>query len=144
MRQIIFRGRDKKGQWHYGSLVLATDRWFKHRSGGFHREWIAERIFSNGGFINLCVRHCVTAETVGQFTGVHDKDGKAIYEGDIVRLADVGIYQVCYNEERCSYELRTKKEVGGFIDNLWSCHSYRYEILGNIYDNPELLKGGRQ
>ena len=142
MREVEFRGKDFQGNWRYGSLLMATDRWNLRKKGGFHREWIACRIFSNGGYIAMSVRDCVKSETIGQFTGLQDKNGKDIYEGDIIRFVkglvkesgrlvdDAEIYAVEY-DGAAFYPLCNLSKVTDSI-----------EIIGNIYDNPELLKGG--
>jgi uncharacterized phage protein (TIGR01671 family) len=71
-----------------------------------------------------------------QFTGLLDKNGKEIYEGDIVkRLNTEYIYEVVYNEENAAYFLQNKDGEGPL-----SYYRKVVEVIGNIFENPELIK----
>ena len=99
--------------------------------------------------------HEVDRETVGQYTGLNDKNGKRIFEGDILRIAKIsdGLGS-CYHPpldypvnvvvkwDLCAWMWETLCEDKRYISfpNAW-CH-YECEIIGNIHDNPELLEGG--
>ena len=81
----------------------------------------------------------VCLETIGQFTGLYDKNGKEIYEGDILFIGNDGDKNI-YNK------LSIKDGCFGYIGE-WTCkiipfcyYSVTEEIAGNIYDNPELIK----
>lgn len=98
----------------------------------------------------------VCLETVGQFTGLFDKNGKEIYEGDIVeRIVTNGydyfgfIGEVSFNNGK--FGIKHKTYRGGVVDDFsyseeWNdghAHGtilYKYEWKGNIYDNPELIE----
>ena len=157
MRETKFRGKDLQGNWRYGSLLLATDRWYKHKNGsGFHKEWIASRTFSNGGYIAMSVRNCVKPETVGQFIGLHDKKGKEIYEGDIlyVEFSDGsgGNHLVGWNDKTASYGIMDAYSYQSIAEGYDFAEFKNHvllaflkdalicEVVGNIHDNPELLK----
>ena len=78
----------------------------------------------------------VYSKTVGQFTGLFDKNGKEIYEGDILNSGQRN-YFVCWNSERGAWWLKNKDLIYttplGFL-------SIELFVVGNIYDNPDLIK----
>ncbi|MEE1070101.1 MAG: YopX family protein [Paludibacteraceae bacterium] len=122
MREIKFRGkRLDNGEWVYGDLHIRTP--FPH----IHSEIDYSRVN-------------IDPHTVGQFTGLHDKNGKEIYEGDIVAIAGVIKGIVRYNARYWRYEIATADEPleneripSGRPEECWM-------VVGNIHDNPELLK----
>jgi hypothetical protein len=125
MRDIIFRGkRVKDGKWGYGSL-------FSSMTGQKFIRWEVD----DDGEIEGIVRYEVIPETVGQFIGLLDKNGKKIFEGDIVRIEDFANAVVKWREDIACWTLQ-----GYIIGNTWD--SSMLEVIGNIHDNPELLEGG--
>ena len=142
MREILFRGkRTDCGEWVEGYLN-------QHR-GRVIFDCCCNAINANDYYINDwtekldtdlygCV-YKVIPETVGQYTGLTDKNGKRIFEGDIVSLVkhDGLIYKVVYVP--CRYELVNSKGVNCFVLDIYK--SENIEVIGNIYDNPELLGG---
>ena len=96
-----------------------------------------------------CFDECVNKDTIGQFTGLCDKEGKEIYEGDI--LMCVG--QRADNKGR-KYSRKVLFKNGSFCMSVpeYNCDSplhnhvvnvkLNWEVIGNIHDNPELMKGG--
>ena len=127
MREILFRGKTIGNEWVYGNLSIIGDVCFINEDMSFNKN--------------------VIPETVGQYTGLTDKNGKKIFEGDIVRIKTS-----CNGEEateitRVGYDYK----FCGFFPMRWEescdgCDCYfaieEIEVIGNIHDNRELLKGG--
>lgn len=139
MREILFRGKTAKGEWVYGCLL--ND---KHDRIGFYNNAYKFEI------------NAVIPETVGQFTGVTDKNGKKIFEGDIVKC-DVWLFEKkgvvefgrgTFDSGIYKYTGFYLREANGEIDhNPIYNFDEEYEnclvVIGNIHDNPELLEGVR-
>lgn len=89
----------------------------------------------NDGNINFCK---VFDESVGQFTGVKDKHGKEVYEGDIISFGeDYRIEEISFKDGCFGYENKGSIE---YFTPLIENEPIYYEIIGNIYENPELLE----
>ena len=133
MREILFRGQTYQNKWIYGCLAVGKDR-----------DWASilplETIDNPP---NMFGEIEVEPETVGQYTGLKDKNGTKIFEGDIIRTYH-GNGLVVYSQQYALF---------GYImiekDNIEKEYDYRFtdvviedgiEVIGNIYDNPELLK----
>jgi len=84
-----------------------------------------------------CVVECTDFELM-QFVGKKDKNGKDIYEGDWIKRNDGVIKCVFYNENQVGYYTKFLKG-GGFVDSLRYATDRECEVIGNIYENPELL-----
>ena len=139
MREILFRGkRTDNGEWFYGYYTNARyylDKKEMHIIFEQDVEVYPHSEFAGG--------EEVIPETVGQYTGLTDKNGRKIFEGDIIK---------CKVHEMNGYRVRrgvVEYHGVGFIMNLdpnsWYDQkniSFDCEVIGNIYDNPELLKGG--
>ena len=138
MRDILFRGQTRrKGEY---IVNMAGDKCESH--------WVYGGIFpqnKDGDFAIIYQQEpeirkfTVYADTVGQYTGLTDKNGVRIFEGDIVSLVkhDSLIYKVVYVP--CRYELVNSKGVNCFVLDIYK--SENIEVIGNIHDNPELLGG---
>jgi len=130
MRKIKFRGKEYDGTWHAGDLYT--------RNG---EDFIIREYYIDRHTIWDCM---VDPDTIGQFTGQYDKRGKEIYEGDIVKYehfikGDL-VYQIVWNEYKSSFMRQRMTDDGTVFAPL---HMTDYvTIIGNIHDNPELLKEG--
>lgn len=144
MREILFRGQTRrKGQkvWMDGTPV--DSKWVEGYGVCMGKGDFS--VIYSGDHIEKFV---VYTDTVGQFTGLTDKNGKKIFEGDICRVCldpEVCIGDVIWDGEIASYNIPldngkcvlpldifiAKNKVG---DKVW------IEVIGNIHDNPELLE----
>lgn len=124
MREILFRGkRVDNGEWVYGYYVKVG------RYG-----------YILTGKLDVCKGrrdfeyYTVDIETVGQYTGLTDKNGQKIFEGDILRV----MYKNCYGNDICHtvtlYDMTDRLDMERISEN-------EALVIGNIHDNPELLEG---
>lgn len=126
MRPIKFRGKRKdKNEWVYGSLVKAPKTSIYYIYNGAAAQYTGE-----------LAKYEVIPETIGQFTGLLDKGGKEIYEGDIVK-------------HRKTINIGSGTREASGVVNISPCQgvtigsfpaSFDLEIIGNQFENPELLK----
>lgn len=118
MREILFRGKAIDGNWYYGVPLIFTENYVC---------MTAPHIYNKK----------VEANTIGQFTGLFDKNGEKVFEGDILKGSWETILTIFFDEISSSYRVKTstghEREPSYYGIEKW-------EIIGNIHDNPELLR----
>ena len=140
-REIKFRAKRKdNNKWAFGDLV-------KDNAGGAWIETNLQTWRENCDDVDAFgSRLYVDIDTVGQFTGLTDKKGREIYEGDVLRINNGAVTFLCvvtWNSEVGSWCLRFIEELKEGTRPLgrWLCdRDYDIELTGNIYDNKELLE----
>lgn len=147
MREILFRGKKyktsvfDKTDWVYGSLIDSGNHeqvtiypWYNGASTMSVRQLVYARM------------EAVKPETVGQYTGIHDKNGKSIFEGDICRNTKTNeIVSVNWHGTMAGYVWSKRKENNKSLYDFGELFRAfdKYEVIGNIHDNPELLGGAK-
>ena len=145
MREILFRGKDENGHWTIGCLSLYSEPGKVEICYPIDYEDDDGNVFPSFDYIE------VIPETVGQFTGFTDMNGKKIFEGDIIRSR----YSNPYKQD--TYEVKFVNDRGGWFpfasgDGCGCCEEDTYApnddgsidyfvVIGNVHDNPELLGG---
>lgn len=132
MREVLFRAkRDNGGEWVHGYYVRMPDVW-----GSTHRIYIpAENPDERNQVLYI------DPETLGEFTGLKDKNGIKIFEGDIVQTDDP------YEEPAAVFYDERETEFAIIVDNCYyglgsSFNETDLTVIGNIHDNPELITKG--
>lgn len=137
-RTIKFRAkRIDNNKWAYGGLIQADDYCIIDQGN----ELYVERDYNFRGdthFFQLSGVMC-DEKTIGQFTGLLDKNGNEIYEGDIIKGIDI-IIEVWYSEDTACFMAEMKEPQNDMVDILGGYDTARMEIIGNIYDHPQLIK----
>ena len=123
-RDIVFRGKSKStGEWVEGSLI--GNDGIVGKIVEFEEDYFCTEFW-----------YKVDPETVGQFTGMTDKKGKKLFEGDVYSMGEKNIlYVVIFDKSQFIGKQVGNRSLAGL--EYWKSD---IEIIGNIHDNPELLK----
>lgn len=160
MREILFRAKPVEYKWNNKKKEYIVKRC---------NNWIFGKLLTNGRIITIpdkeveamcCFDMCdyqepIDEDTLGQYTGVKDKNGKKVFDGDIIYLEEEHLYgRVCWESLRWYvywYGWIDKEGIGTVFDIvnenplqdelLTSEEKIWLHVIGNIWDNPELLKG---
>lgn len=130
MREILFRGKTSDGEWVEGFYLYTNEN-------------------TQPVIIDMeCCSNVIIPETVGQFTGLTDRNGvKMIFEGDICkfkRFNNIHVGEIVFNATTASFVMRYQSIVGVYGEKathkilLSVCDNI--EVIGNIHDSPELLR----
>ena len=138
-REIKFRGKDYNNKWRYGDLV--QEKWGKGKAIMIKKDTTAWSVLE---------------DTVGQFTGLKDENGKEIYEGDIIEFSydefignfDTKVAKGTIEFTNGTFLIKTFEIEGKKVkdtDNeewflLYTVNTCTLKVIGNVYENSELLE----
>jgi len=135
-REILFRGKlEYNGKWIYGDLL-------QYENGDV--AIFGEKLSSFGcECTEMSKRDRVIPDTIGQYTGLKDKNGVKIFEGDIVIIGEKLKTKVVYYDGAFRMQSEFSPTPTDTTDMGYMMREFSVRIIGNIHDNPELLKGGK-
>lgn len=152
-REIKFRGKMiPENEWIFGTIlrIPAPPVCFgKSETDKYYIQFPDPRYMPDWNMPYKMVQGEVNPDTIGQYTGLHDKNGKEIYEEDVVKITNKNskvipikplIAQIVWSEEYLAYILITTSVKDAF-ENLGDYIDYDIEVIGNVFENPELLGG---
>lgn len=130
MREILFRGKRRdNGEWEFGNLIISP--YVKNCV-------MIERLERKNGYF---ATNAVDPESVGQYIDRKDKNGKRIFEGDVVRYGKTHVGVINYND--CCFCVKLKEKGwmnknNPAMDIVENEYPNEIEIIGNIHDHPDL------
>lgn len=138
MREILFRAKTtKKNNPNHafdekrveGDLIRSGGKYYIHPTGN--------KVSVEGELGKIIIMHEIDPDTICRYTGLTDKNGNEIWENNILKLPDEDGYFVCeWDEDTARFVLNGDGLTVDF-DNYWS---YQVEVVGNIFDNADLLE----
>lgn len=134
-KRVDWRELPKEEWWVEGNLLISDDDYYIIPDFGVScveklNNFVCDKLITLHAFE-------VDKETVCEYTGLQDKNGRKIFEGDIVKIG-LEYYEVWWNCDSSSITLSSESESRG----LYLSHNETIEVTSNIFDNPELLEGG--
>ena len=150
MRNILFKAKTTyNDKWVEGGYCESAETTYcfeedyKKNTVTIHRYIVVDQM-TDWGLPNNLMFHKVKPDTVCQYTGQKDKNGKKIFEGDILKHEDECVIEVIWNAEKYGFAAQCVKGSALLKEckwGLWEFESDEVEVIGNVFDNPELLKG---
>lgn len=127
-REILFRGKKSNGRWVYGSLVVSEN--------------INPAIYYNvsKGVADVLDWCYVSPESIGQYTGLTDKNGVKIFEGDVVIIGEKLKAKVIYYDGAFRMQSEFSPTPIDTTDMGYMMREFSVRVIGNIHDNPELIE----
>lgn len=137
MREILFRAkRLDNGEWIEGCYLKSPCEYT-----GFLKDFISVATYDEENECGSELIYKVDPETVCQYTGMTDKNGSKVWENDIIQMfyrdGETNVGTIRYTDECVRFQYYEGNIIGYGID--MTCDM---EVIGNVFDNPELLKGG--
>ena len=132
-REILFRGKlEYNGKWIYGDLL-------QYENGDV--AIFGEKLSSFGyECTEMSKRDRVIPDTIGQYTGLKDKNGNKIFEGDIVIIGEKLKTKVVYYDGAFRMQSEFSPTPTDTTDMGYMMREFSVRVIGNIHDNPELIK----
>ena len=130
MREILFRGYSKKFGWVFGDYSKVTQN-------------IPSYIYPRGQKLIIIegIAIAVCDKSIGQYTGLLDKSNDGIFEGDILEFTDDNgdeyLCEVFWDDDLVGWSMR---DTDGVVEDCSYWNPRYYKIVGNVYENPDLLK----
>ena len=127
-REILFRGKRKNGQWVYGSLVVSEN--------------INPAIYYEvgKGLVKQLDWCYVNSDSIGQYTGLTDKEGNKIFEGDVVIIGEKLKTKVIYYDGAFRMQSEFSPTPIDTTEMGYMMREFSVRVIGNVHDNPELIK----
>lgn len=141
MREIKFRAWDKKSKKMRQLIKMVFNTGFMTERNDNSIKLIWAKGYSCIEQKDIMVQRENGFELM-QYTGLHDKNGKEIYEGDIIQYEDITKGLVRYSEKYAQYVLVNTGSVKDEFEALGDYNMEVFEIIGNEFDNPDLLEKG--
>lgn len=131
-RNLFKAKRIDNGEWEIGNLIILPNG-----------KYIIANGYSNPPDVCIITHYLVDSSTICQCTGLTDKNGNLIWENDIIRDKHGNFYKAFWQNNYYQFSwICVKSDIFsiGAKWNLWSFKSFKIEVVGNIFDNPELLE----